>query len=125
MDHRGSHRPYGAPILKPGRIAITEAESAVLAALWVRGPLSFASLIEEVKAGQPWADATIKTLLHRLMQKGAVKSVREDGRQRYHALLDRDAWVGGEVQALIDRLFDGDAEALAAYLRRRRAMGSG
>lgn len=96
----------------------------MLAALWRRGPLSFASLIEEVKAGQPWADATIKTLLHRLMQRGAVKSVREDGRQRYHALLDREAYVGGEVQALIDRLFEGDAEALAAHLRRRRAAGA-
>lgn len=118
LDHRGPHRSYGAPILKPSRIAVTEAESVVLAALWRRGPLSFASLIEEVKAANPWGDATIKTLLHRLMQKGAVKSVREDGRQRYHALLARQTYVAAEVGALIDRLFDGDPNALAAFLGR-------
>jgi BlaI family penicillinase repressor len=97
---------------------VTEAESAVLAALWVRGPLSFTSLIETVKADQPWADATIKTLLHRLMQKGAVKSIKEDGRQRYHALLDRETYVASEVGALVDRLFEGDPNALAAFLDR-------
>lgn len=90
----------------------------MLSALWRQGPLSFASLIEAVKADQPWADATIKTLLHRLMQKGAVKSVKEDGRQRYHALLDREAYVAGEVETLVDRLFDGDPKALAAFLNR-------
>ncbi|MDP3801292.1 BlaI/MecI/CopY family transcriptional regulator [Brevundimonas sp.] len=101
------------------RLHVTEAESAVLAAIWARGPLSFASLIEEVKAGQPWADATIKTLLHRLMQKGAVKSVKEDGRQRYHAVIDRQTWVEGEVQDLLDRLFDGKPDRLVALLADR------
>ena len=52
------------------------------------------------------------------MQKGAVRSVKEDGRQRYHALLDRETYVDGEVRALLDRLFDGRSEALIAYLGR-------
>ena len=95
---------------------VTEAESVVLGALWRNGPLSFASLLEEVRAHQPWADATIKTLLHRLMQKGAVRSQKEDGRQRYHAVLSRQEYVNGEIGALVDRLFDGRREALAAWL---------
>jgi predicted transcriptional regulator len=87
-----------------------------MAALWAHGPLSFVSLIEAVKTTQPWGDATIKTLLHRLVQKGAVKSVKEDGRQRYHPVLDRDTYVAGEVGALVDRLFGGDAARLKAFL---------
>jgi BlaI family penicillinase repressor len=87
--------------------------------LWRRGPLSFVSLIEEVKAGQPLADATIKTLLHRLIQKGAVKSVKEDGRQRYHAQIDREAYVAGEVALLVQRLFGDDIQALKAFLDSR------
>ena len=98
------------------RILVTEAESAVLAALWKQGPLSFASLIEEVKEAHPWGDATIKTLLNRLMHKGAILSVKEDGRQRYHPALDRKTYVDGEIQALADRLFAGDREALARHL---------
>jgi BlaI family penicillinase repressor len=52
------------------------------------------------------------------MQKGAVRSEREDGRQRYHAVLEREVWLDGEVGALVDRLFDGDFEALVAHVRR-------
>ena len=102
------------------RIAVTEAESAVLAALWRCGPLSAASLMDEVKLRQPWGDATIKTLLHRLMQKGAIRSEREDGRQRYHPALSRDDYVDGEVRALLDRLFDGRPEGLVEHLKRPR-----
>ncbi|WGM39733.1 BlaI/MecI/CopY family transcriptional regulator [Caulobacter sp. NIBR1757] len=91
---------------------ITEAESEVLAALWRRGPMSFAALIAEVKLVQPWGDATIKTLLHRLIQKQAVQSVRQDGRQLYHPLLERRAYVLDQVQGLADRLFAGDRAAL-------------
>jgi BlaI family penicillinase repressor len=98
------------------RIPVTEAESEVLAALWRQGPLSFASLIAEVKSAQPWGDATIKTLLNRLMHKGAVRSVKEDGRQRYHPMLDRHAYVDGEIQALANRLFAGDRDALKRHL---------
>ncbi|RZJ01575.1 MAG: BlaI/MecI/CopY family transcriptional regulator [Brevundimonas sp.] len=98
------------------RIAVTEAESAVLTALWRAGPLSAASLIDEVKRANPWGDATIKTLLHRLMQKGAVKSVKEDGRQLYHPMIDRRTWLDDEIDLLIDRLFDGDRAALVAHL---------
>lgn len=76
--------------------------------------------MDEVKSRQSWGDATIKTLLHRLMQKGAVHSEKEDGRQRYHAVLARDAWLDAEIGDLVDRLFDGDFEALAAHVRRTR-----
>lgn len=72
-----------------------------------------------MKAAHPWGDATIKTLLHRLMQKGVVKSVKEDGRQRYHAVIDRQAYVEGEVQDLLDRLFDGKPDRLVALLADR------
>lgn len=97
-------------------IAITEAESVVLAALWRHGPLSFASLIEAVKADQAWGEATIKTLLGRLMRKGAVRSERDDGRQRYVALIDRQAYLNDEVDALVARLFAGRRETLRAFL---------
>jgi predicted transcriptional regulator len=101
----------------PDPVHITEAESEVLAALWRLGPLSPTRLIEAVKARRDWGDATIKTLLGRLMQKKAVRSQKEDGRLLYHPLVTREMYVTAEVQALVDRLFDGDAQKLAAFIR--------
>lgn len=98
-------------------IPITEAESEVLAALWRRGPLSAKPLIEEVKSTQDWGDATIKTLLGRLMRKGAILSERVDDRQQYRALISRSDYVRAEIGALARRLFSGDQKALLAALK--------
>ncbi|HEY0053619.1 MAG TPA: crosslink repair DNA glycosylase YcaQ family protein [Caulobacteraceae bacterium] len=97
---------------------MTEGESAILAALWRRGPLTAPDLIEEVRARQPWGTATVKTLLGRLIRKGAILSRREGGRQRYVAALTRDAYVKAEVGKLVERLFEGDPNGLREHLSR-------
>lgn len=98
-------------------IPVTEAESEVLAALWRRGPLSAKPLIEEVQSVQDWGDATIKTLLGRLMRKGAILSERVDDRQQYRALISRSDYVRREIRSLAQRLFGGDQSALLAALK--------
>jgi predicted transcriptional regulator len=100
-------------------IHITEAESEVMAALWRSGPLTPPRLIAAVKARRDWGEATIKTLLGRLMQKRAVRSERDDGRLVYLPLVDRETYVAAAVQALADRLFEGSLATLAAYLAAR------
>ena len=104
----------------PERIHVTEAESVLLAAVWRHGPLSASRLLEAVRAERDWGDATIKTLLGRLMHKKAVRSERDDGRQLYHALITREAYITGEIQVLADRLFDGDLSKLADHARSRQ-----
>jgi predicted transcriptional regulator len=94
---------------------VTDAEGEILEALWRLGPLTPHRLFAEVQARRPWGQATIKTLLGRLMQKGAVRSFREEGLLRYRPLIDREAYLAVEVRALADRLFAGDLSALAAF----------
>ena len=98
---------------------VTEAEAVVLGPLWRLGPLTPARLMQEVKAVQPWADTTIKTLLARLARKKAVAAERMEGVVRYRALIAREAYVEAEVTALADRLFAGDEGALLAWLQAR------
>lgn len=97
-------------------IHVTEAESLILETLWRCGPLPPVRLIGEVKARRDWGEATIKTLLGRLMQKRAVRSVRDEGVLRYHPMITRDAYVAHEVRLLVARLFGGDPGALARFL---------
>jgi predicted transcriptional regulator len=99
-------------------IHVTEAESAVLEALWRLGPLPPRRLIAEVKAARPWGEATIKTLLGRLMQKKLVRSERDAGLLVYRPLIDRDAYAEAEVRALARRLFGGDVKAVADFAKR-------
>ncbi|HLI67043.1 MAG TPA: BlaI/MecI/CopY family transcriptional regulator [Caulobacteraceae bacterium] len=98
------------------RIPVTEAESALLDVLWTSGPLPPARLLAEVRARRAWGDATIKTLLGRLMRKKAVRSERDEGRLVYRPLVGRQAYLAAEVNDLVQRLFDGDPDALRAFL---------
>ena len=102
-----------------GAVHVTEAEGALLEALWRCGPLSPPRLIAEVQQARPWGQATIKTLLGRLMHKRIVQSERRDGGLRYRVLIERTAFVESEVQALADRLFGGDLAALGAFVAER------
>jgi len=100
-------------------VHVTEAESEVLSALWRLGALTPTRLVEAVKARRDWGDATVKTLLGRLMQKKAIRSQRDDGRLLYHPLVTREMYVASEIQSLADRMFEGDPRRLAAHIRER------
>lgn len=90
-----------------------------MSALWRHGPLPARTLLDEVGGLQGWGDATVKTLLGRLMRKGAIRSEREAGRQQYRAMLSREDYLRAEVDGLVARLFDGRAEALMRHLLER------
>jgi len=68
---------------------ISGAESQVMEAVWGKGPLAADEIVAEVGAPQGWGEATVKTLINRLLKKKALISERTDGRTRYRALVSR------------------------------------
>ena len=101
---------------------ISGAESAVMDELWRRGPLTAEALVAAVGPAQGWGGATVKTLINRLLKKRALESKRQDGRAIYHPLISREAYVTGESQGLLDRLFGGQIAPLVAHYARHRAL---
>lgn len=105
---------------KPERIS--DAEHAVMEALWDRGISSAQEIFEVLGDDRGWSLATVKTLLSRLVQKQAVET-RPDGRRfLYSPLLARSDYVGGESRRLVDKLFDGKAASLVAHLAETEAL---
>jgi BlaI family transcriptional regulator, penicillinase repressor len=94
---------------------ISEAESVVMAELWARGQATAEQLVEALGQRQEWQEATIKTLLNRLLNKGAIQAEREGRRFRYTPVLQHDAWVLEESSGLLDRLFGGRIAPLVAH----------
>jgi predicted transcriptional regulator len=103
-------------------IHITEAESRIMDALWRGVPLSTEALIAEVGAREAWGAATVKTLINRLLKKGAIRSERLEGRVRYAALVQRADYLQSESQGLLDRLFDGSLTPLVAHFAEHRRL---
>lgn len=101
---------------------ITEAESRIMDALWRENPLSADGIVADVTARQAWGEATVKTLINRLLKKKAIKSERVDGRHQYRPLIDRADYVQTESQDLLDRLFGGELAPLVAHFAKSRAL---
>ncbi|HSG56855.1 MAG TPA: BlaI/MecI/CopY family transcriptional regulator [Paracoccaceae bacterium] len=95
---------------------ISEAEHAVMEALWLQSPQSAAQVCEHVRAARGWSMPTVKTLLARLVTKGALGTTPDGRRFLYTPLIERSAYVGTESRRLVDRLFGGRAAPLFAHL---------
>ncbi|CAN5894853.1 BlaI/MecI/CopY family transcriptional regulator [soil metagenome] len=101
---------------------ITEAESQIMQALWRKTPLTADEIVADVRARQPWAEATVKTLINRLLKKKAIRSQRVDGRHQYVPLVDHANYVQDESQGLLDRLFEGQLAPLVAHFAQNRKL---
>ena len=101
---------------------ISEAESVVMDVLWRRHPLGAEDVVAELADSRHWQEATIKTLLNRLLNKGAIAAERDGRRYLYSPLLKREAWVLEESRGLLDRLFDGRVAPLVAHFSQQRKL---
>ena len=98
-------------------VRISDAELDVMEALWAAGqPLTAAEVAERVDAYRGWTLATVKTMLSRLVAKGALQH-REDGRRfLYSPAIKREAYVGTESRRFVERLFGGRLSPMVARL---------
>ena len=101
---------------------ISEAEHAVMEALWTRAPLTAAEVCDEVCDDRDWTLATVKTLLSRLVAKNAVTTEADGKRFLYSPAIPRARYLGGESRRLVDRLFGGRAAPLVAHLAAAEAL---
>ncbi|WP_284125689.1 BlaI/MecI/CopY family transcriptional regulator [Parerythrobacter aestuarii] len=101
---------------------ISEAEHAVMEALWQRSPLTAAEVCDTVCETRDWSLATVKTLLSRLVSKDAVATEPDGRRFLYSPAIARADYVGGESRRLVDRLFGGKAASLVAHLAEAEAL---
>ncbi|RDZ26972.1 BlaI/MecI/CopY family transcriptional regulator [Lysobacter silvisoli] len=101
---------------------ISEAESVVMDVLWRAHPLAAEDVVAALSDRQDWQEATIKTLLNRLLNKGAVRAEKQGRRYLYAPVLKREDWVLDESQGLLKRLFDGRVAPLVAHFSEHRKL---
>ena len=104
-------------------VRISDAELEVMEALWAaRQPLTAAEVADGIEPGRDWSLQTVKTMLSRLVAKGALKH-REDGRRfLYSPAIGREAYVGNESRRFVEKLFGGRLSPLVASLAEDQAL---
>ena len=101
---------------------ISEGESAVMECLWQRRPQSAEEVLAALAERRDWQEATVKTLLNRLLKKGAVEAEKDGRRYLYAPVLQREEWLTRESKGLLDRLFGGRVAPLVAHFSEQRKL---
>jgi predicted transcriptional regulator len=100
-------------------MTISEAEAVVMQVLWQRQPLGADEVVAALAAHSDWAEPTIKTLLNRLLNTGAIRAEREGRRYLYTPVLKRETWIALQSEGLLERLFGGRVAPLVAHFSER------
>ncbi|KGM55704.1 beta-lactamase [Lysobacter arseniciresistens ZS79] len=101
---------------------ISEAESVVMDVLWERQPLAAEDVVAALAGTRDWQEPTIKTLLNRLLKKGAIAAEKDGRRYLYSPVLRREDWVLDESESLVERLFGGRVAPLVAHFSQHRKL---
>ena len=101
---------------------VTDAESIVMDVLWARHPLGADEVVAALADREQWQEPTIKTLLNRLLNKGAIAAEKDGRRYLYTPVLERGDWLIDESESLLERLFDGRVAPLVAHFSAQRKL---
>jgi BlaI family penicillinase repressor len=98
---------------------ISESEWTVMEVVWTSAPVTAAEIIEQLGKPMKWKHQTIRTLLARLVKKGALSPEAEGNRYLYRPLFTRDECVGVESDSFLKRMFGGATQPLLVHFASR------
>jgi BlaI family transcriptional regulator, penicillinase repressor len=109
--------------MEPPLADVTDAELAVLQALWDAGEATIRRLADTLyPGGNDVHYATVQKLLERLESKGHVERDRSGHAHRFRARTDRDTLLGRRLRAMAEKLCGGLMAPLLTHLVRAEAL---
>lgn len=95
---------------------LSKTEWRIMNALWERHPATAREVAERLPANTNWAYTTIKTILTRLLGKGAVSERKRANTSVYQPLVSRQQARRSALRGLADQAFDGAFGPLMHFL---------
>jgi BlaI family penicillinase repressor len=99
----------------PRRLQISDAEWDVMEPIWQAGASTAADVIRALRQTHDWNHSTIRTLLARLVEKGALAYDVAGSRYVYRPAVSRDRCVRQKGKSFVDQVFGGDVGALLLH----------
>lgn len=106
----------------PRRLQISDAEWDVMGPIWEAGSCTAADVIRRLRESHEWNHSTIRTLLARLVEKGALDYEVDGSKYIYRAAVSRQKCVRQKARSFLEQAFAGDAAALLAHFVAEAAL---
>ena len=95
---------------------LSDAEWIVMNRIWETQPTEASDVIAALGTANDWSAATVKTMLHRLVKKGALTTEQVGKKYRYTAAVRRSDCVRKASRSFLDRVFGGKAAPALLHL---------
>src|SRR6266700_2759921 len=97
-------------------LRMTHAEWEVMSVVWQRGSVAASAIVQELHQKKQWTLATVRTLLRRLVNKGALGQQLEGKRYIYTPKVSMEACVHRESESFWDRVLGRAPSAALVHL---------
>lgn len=95
---------------------ISESEWVVMKTIWAENPITANRIVELLSGSTHWSPKTIKTLLNRLVKKGAVGFESKARVYNYFPMIEEAVFVKEESLSFLKRVFGGAMTPMLATL---------
>ncbi|MFM7555677.1 MAG: BlaI/MecI/CopY family transcriptional regulator [Verrucomicrobiota bacterium] len=102
---------------------ISETEWEIMRIVWKRQPVTSSDVIVELQKADPsWRAVTAKTLLNRLVRKGALGFESIGRIYHYSAKVAESECVAAATRSFLDRVFGGSLTGMMAHYVEHRKL---
>ena len=115
----------GVPSMSDIANRVSDAEAEVLKVLWAsHTPMTERQITDALRDESDWSPTTMKTLLKRLYDKGAVRREKRDVFYYTPALSQAD-FAKGRTVDLLNKVFGGNAKSLVSTMLSQDILSEG
>lgn len=102
---------------------ISETEWEIMRVVWAKNPVTAADIIDQLLKEDPtWHPVTAKTLLNRLVKKGALGYDLDGRAYVYRPLVRERDCVNAASSSFLERVFDGSLQTMVAHFVEHRKL---
>ena len=108
---------------KPG-VELTEAEWAIMRAVWEHEPCAAGTIQEALAASRGWAYSTVKTTMDRMVGKGLLRVRKIRHLRVYSTTVDEIQAKRGEFSRMLQRAFNGALAPMMQFLVEHQGLSA-
>ena len=95
---------------------LTEAEWAIIDAVWLNQPCAAPTIVEALQEQKDWTYSTVKTLMDRMVAKGLLKTERIRNLILYRSAITKKEAQKTEIMRAVKRAFDGALTPMMQFM---------
>jgi BlaI family penicillinase repressor len=122
MDFSGNQCEVTVASIKEIAASISDAEVVVMQQLWAESPLSAQEVIERLRRHGTVHPKTIKTLINRLLNKGALRYKEESRKYLYIPVVKKTDFYRIKTESFLNKFFDGELSPLVSFFSSQKKL---